>query len=102
MAFIVAVQSEVCLAQSESTATLDSVAMRKIDSINDISIRNAARRESLDRATSLAIALRDTINNPRPLRPEQVRADRKEHYLAASAVALLAALTFLLYNLRTQ
>jgi hypothetical protein len=87
---------------SPAPSVLDSVAMRKIDSINAIAVRMAIKRDSIAKATSLAIALRDTINNPRPLRPEQIRADRKEHYLAAGAVSVLAVLTFLLYNLRTQ
>lgn len=61
-----------------------------------------AQADSARAATERAIALRDTINQPRPLRPEEVRANRREHLLAATGVAVLASFTFLLYNLRTR
>ena len=61
-----------------------------------------AQADSARAATERAIALRDTINRPRPLRPDEVRANRREHLLAATGVAVLASFTFLLYNLRTR
>jgi hypothetical protein len=86
----------------KSTQVLDSIALHKIDSSNAVAARLLAKRDSQAKAVSLAIALRDTINNPRPLRPEQIRADRREHAFAIGAVSLLGVLTFLLYNLRSQ
>lgn len=81
---------------SDSTASSP-----KADSVL-AAFRKAQRQDSLLNAERLAISLRDSINHPRPLRPEQIRADRREHAFAAGAVGLFAFLTFLLYNLRTR
>jgi hypothetical protein len=74
----------------------------KIDTTNKLENRLLSQKDSLDRLSKLSISLRDSINQPKPLRREQIRAERREHAYAASAVAVLATLTFILYNLRTQ
>jgi|GEM_PF-7032608 len=89
-------------AQVFKQANLDAGAQRKIDSSNIVAAHMALRRDSAAKATAIAIALRDSINTPPKLRPEQIRAERREHAYAAGAVALLATLTFFLYNLRTN
>lgn len=79
----------------------DSTVNTKGDSVL-AAFRKAQRQDSLLNAERLSISLRDSINHPRPPRPEQIRADRREHAFAAGAVGLFAFLTFLLYNLRTR
>jgi len=96
----------VCFAALESARAQvapppDSTVNPKADSIL-AAFRKAQRQDSLLNAERLSISLRDSINHPRPPRPEQIRADRREHAFAAGAVGLFAFLTFLLYNLRTR
>ena len=98
------------LPAQQTKAQQDSIGMARIDSIykarrdsaTALATRIQSRIDSTAKATEVAIALRDTVNHPRPLRPEQIRADRREHLLAAGGVVAIAALTFLLYNLRTH
>lgn len=88
-------------ARAQVAPVTDSTANPKADSVL-AAFRKAQRQDSLLNAERLSISLRDSINHPRPPRPEQIRADRREHAFAAGAVGLFAFLTFLLYNLRTR
>lgn len=95
----------VCFAAAQAAraqvAPPDSAVNPKADSVL-AAFRKAQKQDSLLNAERLSISLRDSINHPRPPRPEQIRADRREHAFAAGAVGLFAFLTFLLYNLRTR
>ena len=79
-----------------------SSTLASIDSSQLLEKKLLRQKDSLEQLSRLSISLRDSINQPKPRRPEQIRADRREHAYAAGAVALLATLTFILYNLRTQ
>jgi hypothetical protein len=55
-----------------------------------------------DSATLAAISARDTLLLPKRPTEAKIRAERREHVLAASGVVLMAGLTFLLYSLRSR